>query len=59
MKIENDEQLAEAKRDLKAFEWHGVYPASASRLRTAIAEYENSPARIAAGLSEEERLALE
>lgn len=58
MKIENEEQLAEAKRDLQAFERYCPQQSNVHVIRAAISEYENRPARIAAGLSEKAKARL-
>ena len=67
MKIENEEQLAEAKRDLEAFERHGLTKCMweglsglSNKIEKAIAEYENRTdlARIAVGLSEKAKARL-
>lgn len=58
MKIENEEQLAEAKRDLQAFERYCPKQSNVHVIRAAISEYENRPARIAAGLSEKAKARL-
>ena len=57
IKITNEEELAQANRDLQTFERYNLYPDTVRRIRTAIADYkrDNESARvaeIAAGLSD-------
>lgn len=59
IKITNEEQLADYKRELERmeFQYSGAQE-QINKLRAAIDEYENSPARIAAGLSDKAKARL-
>ncbi len=58
--IKNKEQLDDYRRDIERMEFQiGREQDKIKKLRAAIAEYENSPARIAAKLSRPARIVLE